>query len=93
MFLTCIHICNTGLVDLHLRIGDQVYADGQYEIATPIFQDSKISDAEKKKKINLLFKEIYYQTWGRDEPRYAMANAPCLMIWDDHEVRNFVQYL
>lgn len=44
--------------------------------------------ATKEEDITELFRTAYRETWGYPPTRYALANMPNLMIFDDHDIRD-----
>eukprot|EP00455_Lapot_gusevi_P056160 TRINITY_DN925_c0_g3_i1.p1 TRINITY_DN925_c0_g3~~TRINITY_DN925_c0_g3_i1.p1 ORF type:complete len:481 (+),score=104.80 TRINITY_DN925_c0_g3_i1:22-1443(+) len=82
------NLVQPGLVDLIIRHGDQVYADPAFDQGVRILRDPTIPEHEKDHRILMCYKEIYRATWNVPSCQTLLANAPHLMLWDDHEVRN-----
>ena len=65
-----------------VMMGDQVYMD---EDPPDIFEQHFDSDAETRRKA---MAEKYRPNWSRDVVRRVLANFPCYMMWDDHDIRD-----
>eukprot|EP00808_Paulinella_micropora_P022360 g15807.t1 len=75
-------------VDLFVRHGDQVYADSAFAQGEKILLDESIPEKDKDDAILKCYKDIYRATWNEPDVRLVHANVQCLMLWDDHELRN-----
>jgi hypothetical protein len=61
-----------------LMIGDQIYAD---EVWDSLLEGDA---SERRQRIA----DIYQKSWSRDDVGQVLANIPCYMMWDDHDVRD-----
>jgi phosphodiesterase/alkaline phosphatase D-like protein len=84
----------TGDLDLVLHVGDQVYGDRAFEGALRILgarasaAGGVQASAVEKRRILELYRKLYFWAWNHPPTRDVLANAPSLMIWDDHEIRD-----
>ena len=76
-------------IDYLLHLGDQIYADFEFAKAIQIIEnlDSKDWDSVKEH-IRESYRMLYRVNFGSTYQAQAMANAPNLMILDDHEIAN-----
>jgi hypothetical protein len=65
-----------------LMMGDQVYVD---EDQPNVFHDHFASPPEERRQA---LAGKYTLTWGRPVVREVLANVPCYMMWDDHDIRD-----
>jgi len=61
-----------------LMIGDQIYADDVW---------ASHLDGPSRERRQLLA-QIYQESWSRTDVSAVLANIPCYMMWDDHEIRD-----
>jgi hypothetical protein len=64
--------------------GDQVYLDGTGDPES-IWPPSKHRTSKERKKA---IARRYWEHWRRDPIRHILANTPCYMLWDDHDIRD-----
>jgi hypothetical protein len=65
-----------------LMVGDQLYLD---EGEKNIFNEHRNSTPEVRRKA---IAEKYRVNWSREPVREVLANVPCYMMWDDHDIRD-----
>jgi len=67
-----------------LMIGDQIYTDDPPE--SSIWEITL--DDESSEKRRHLIAEKYQESWARSYVSEILANIPCYMMWDDHDIRD-----
>jgi hypothetical protein len=65
-----------------VMMGDQVYLD---EDPPNIFATHFDSDPATRRHA---MADMYRANWSRDPLRRVLANVPCYMVWDDHDIRD-----
>lgn len=65
-----------------VMMGDQVYMD---EDEPDIFAKHFDSDPTTRRRA---MAEKYRFNWSREPLRKVLANTPCYMVWDDHDIRD-----
>ncbi|NLD70263.1 MAG: alkaline phosphatase family protein [Limnobacter sp.] len=65
-----------------LMMGDQVYVDED----TPNVFNEHFKSRPDARRAALV--EKYELTWSRKVVREVLANFPCYMVWDDHDIRD-----
>ena len=70
-----------------IMLGDQVYADedGQaWQRCMEIDDD----DPDSHSRRTAIYRGLYSKYWNIPDVKNVMANFPCYMIWDDHDITN-----
>jgi hypothetical protein len=67
-----------------LMMGDQVYFDQATNIPN-LWETYRDRPTEQRR---LRMAEKYQESWSRPYVREVMANIPCYMMWDDHDIRD-----
>ncbi|MEO6747071.1 MAG: alkaline phosphatase D family protein [Caldimonas sp.] len=65
-----------------LMMGDQVYLD---EDEPDVFATHFDSDPATRRRA---MADMYRTNWSREPLRRVLANVPCYMVWDDHDIRD-----
>lgn len=65
-----------------VMMGDQVYLD---EDEPDIFEQHFDSDPVTRRRA---MADKYRANWSREPVRRVLANTPCYMVWDDHDIRD-----
>ena len=90
-------------IDYVLHIGDQIYADEKRDLKEDKVRDYQlvfktgvemIADLPTSDwpacavHIKELYRQLYRETWSHPPTAFVLANAPSLMIYDDHDFRD-----
>ena len=68
-----------------LMIGDQIYVDNATRNVPNIWDDHLEDSSERRRD---LIAEKYQESWSRPYVSEILANIPCYMMWDDHDIRD-----
>lgn len=80
---------------LLLQGGDQVYADGMWEVPGPmqnwVKKDWKAGNAAKpsaamQKQLDDFYFDLYTKSWSEPEIATLFASIPSIAMWDDHDL-------
>lgn len=95
--ISCSHATDPGawpLLDRYVKsakprfivmMGDQVYLDDGDETAAAVWPNHFDSKPAPRRQA---IADKYQEHWSREPVRSIMANTPCYMMWDDHDIRN-----
>ena len=88
-------------VDYVLHIGDQIYADEKRDLSTELQYQLVFKTGVEMLRplpssdwpscavhIKELYRQLYRETWSHPPTASVLANAPSLMIYDDHDFRD-----
>lgn len=78
----------SGILDLLLHVGDQIYGDSAFQEAESILDGRITGTQAQQRQIKELYRRLYRMTWRYPATRDVLARVPNLMIWDDHEIRD-----